>query len=521
MRDGPVCVLCLLVGLLCCGLWGGCDRGPSAGAPSGGAAAGPVVGGRLTVGTLGDAARLDPHTVTDAASMRVIEPLYSSLLRYDPEDGSFDPDLAERVVVSDDQLVYTVTLVEGATFHSGRPVTSRAVKFSIQRIIEKAVRSGHFAAVASIQTPDRRTVILRLREPVAALASYLAHPMNAIVDPVVVAEHDGVLDQADAGCGPFQLVSWQRDRQVVLRRHEGYHVRGRPFLDEVVFRPVPDPTARTTALRTGELDLVLEVAPKDVPILQGAAGVVLASVPGTFWEYVGLNCVKRPFDDVRVRRAVAMAIDRAQINRLVKFGEATALYGGPIPPNHWAWAGLEMYREPGLAEAGRLLEAAGFGEGVEVELIVDASVSYQVRAAEVIKQQLKAVGIDITLRGLESTVFFDRLGRGDFQMTVVGWMGFVDPDQWTWNLFHSEGRYNQQGYANPVVDRLLDEGRRTLDRSRRRAIYTEAQRLIAGEAPMVFLYVNDQVSAWREHVHGYRVHPTGVTLALRDAWVDR
>jgi peptide/nickel transport system substrate-binding protein len=266
--------------------------------------------------------------------------------------------------------------------------------------------------------------------------------------------------------------------------------------------------------------LIHEVAPKDLQILDQADGVVVESIDGTFWEYIGLNCAQPPFDRVAVRQAVARAVDRAVINQLVKFGQATVLDGGPIPPNHWAYADLHLFPEQNLAQASKLLAEADVATPIEVELIVDSSVTYQARAAEVVKQQLAEVGFQITVRGLESSVFFDRLGKGEFQMTLVGWMGFVDPDQWTWNLFHSAGKYNQQQYANNAVDQLLDRGRAVLDRDQRIDIYREAQRIIALDAPMVFLYVNPQTSAWRQSLHGYGPHPTATTIGLRDAWLD-
>ncbi len=479
----------------------------------------PRAGGELVVATLSDAGRLDPHAVTDAASMRIIENLYSTLLTYGQRYGDFRHDLVQSLETSEDGLVYTLRLVPDATFHSGRPVTADAVRFSLERIVERGVRAEHFEAVESIQTPDERTVIITLSHRSAPFLSYLAHPMNAIVDPQAVDEADGSLDSAAAGSGPFKLVEWKRDQRLVMAKHDGYHVAGRPYLDRLVFRPIPDDTARTTALRTGEAHLLLEVSPKDVMLLSKAPGVVVEAVPGTFWEYLGLNCAKPPFDDQNLRRAVAYGVDRAQLNQLVKFGKATELYGGHIPPNHWAHADFELFKDKNPGDARFLFSASRVEEPLAVELIVDSGVAYQGRAAEVIKQQLKPVGFDVTIRGLESSVFFDRLGRGDFEMTVVGWMGFVDPDQWTWNLFHSRGKYNQQGYANAEVDRLLDEAKRTLDRERRKTLYAEAQRLIAEEAPMVFLYLNDQASAWRDTVHGYHVHPTATTRALMDTWI--
>ena len=152
---------------------------------------------------------------------------------------------------------------------------------------------------------------------------------------------------------------------------------------------------------------------------------------------------------------------------------------------------------------------------------VGSSFKYQVDAAQMVKQQLAEVGIDVQIQALESGLFFDALNQRDFDMTLVGWLGFVDPDEWTYNLFHSDGKYNQQAFSNAELDHLLEQGRRTLDRAQRQRIYADAQRIIATEAPVVSLYVNDQTSAWRREVRGYQVHPTATTLWLRETWLAK
>lgn len=478
-------------------------------------------GGELIVAVQDDATSLDPHAVTDAASMRMIENLYSTLLRYSATYGEVEPDLARRIDISDDGLTVTLTLNTDATFHSGRAVTADDVAYSLRRIAERGVRSHHFAAVEHIETPDRATVVLHLRERVAPLETYLAYPMNAIVDRQVVEAHDGQIDAVDAGSGPFRLLEWRRNQRLVLQKHHDYHVPDRPRLERLTYRPIPDETTRTTALRTGEIHLITDVAPKDVRLLESAPGVEVAATPGTFWEYIGLNTSRPPFDDVRVRQAVAWAIDRSVINQLVKFGQATVLDGGHIPPNHWAHADLHLYPRRDVDKARTLLHEAGYADRLAVTMIVPSAFNYQVQAGEVIKQQLADAGIDVTLQGLESQVFFNALGQGDFTMTVVGWVGFVDPDEWTYNLFHSDGKFNQQQYANPALDELLEAGRATLGREPRHDLYNQAQRIIADQAPMVFLYVNDHTSAWRQNVQGYTVHPTATTLFLRDTWIAR
>jgi peptide/nickel transport system substrate-binding protein len=357
-----------------------------------------------------------------------------------------------------------------------------------------------------------------LAEPFAPLLTYLAHPMNAIVDRSIVEANGGSIDRVDAGSGPFRLVEWRKDQHLAMQRFDGYYLPGLPKLSRVTFLPMPDSTVRTIALRNGEIDLILDVTGRDERVLQPADNVRVASVPGTFWEYVGINTARKPLDDVRVRQAIAWAIDRQAINRVVKLGAATVLDGGLIPPGHWAHAELSLYPTRDLDKARALLAAAGVRPG-ELRLTCKAGSAfpYQVAAAQMVKQQLRDVGIDVQLLAQESGVFFEALGDRDFDLAVVGWVGFVDPDEWTYELFHSKGKWNQQSYANARVDELLETGRRTTDRTARQHVYAEAQRLIADEAPMVFLYANDQASAALPAVGGFVVHPTASTIFLRDA----
>lgn len=520
-RSGlPALFLCIVFMVSACRREASQPPTPSTNRPDGPSA--PRHGGALKVALQSEGKTLDPHKATDAASMRLIENLYSTLVRYAKEYGEVEPDLAERYDTSEDGRVYTFQLRAGARFHaSGREVTAGDVKYSIERIRENEVRAEQFAAVAGIETPASHTVVIRLSEPVAPFLTYLACPMNAVVDREIATKHDGSLDGADAGSGPFRLLEWKRDQHLIMKRHAGYHLDGKPYLDRVIFRPIPDETARTTALRNGEIDLVLDVPAKDVTILEKLSGVAVQTVPGTFWEYVGLNTTRAPFDRKEIRQAVAWAIDRHMINRLVKFGRATVLDGGHIPPGHWAHADLHLYPKRDLTKARALLQKAGVTGPIEVTLKVGSSFPYQVQAAQIVKQQLKEIGINVTLRALESSVFFDDLARKDFQMTLVGWVGFVDPDEWTYNLFHTGAKWNQQGYSNPEVDQRLEHGRRALSRSERMKTYTAIQRIVAEDAPMVFLYANEQTSAYRDDVRGFEVHPTATTLCLRDTWLDR
>ncbi len=503
----------ILAGLTICA----CSR-PAPDRPASGAD-GPVQGGELIVAIQSDGRSLDPHRVTDAASMRLIENLYGTLMRYTDVYGEVEPYLAQSYAVSDDGLDYTFVLREGITFHqTGRAMNAEDVVYSINRIIEQEVRAEQFAPIESMRAADSHTVVIRLKRPVAPFLTYLAYPMNAIVDREVVESNSGSLDSADAGSGPFRLMQWRKDRHLILERYEGYHETGRPLLDRIVFRPVSDETARMTALRTREIHLSLDVPEKDRSILERAGHIRVASVPGTFWEYLGLNTRRPPLDDPRVRQAVAWAVDRDMVNTMVKFGRARVLRGGFLPPNHWAYTDWETYPERDMERARALLAEAGYA-GETLVLRVGSAFPYQVAAAQVVKQNLESAGFEIEILAEESGVFFEALNRGDFDMTLVGWLGFVDPDEWLYNIFHSDGRWNQQSYRNADVDRWLEQGRVESDPDTRKDIYRRAQQRIIEDAPVVLLYLNEQTSAWLDNVQGYRVHPTATTRSLSETWL--
>ncbi|WP_025784237.1 ABC transporter substrate-binding protein [Sporosarcina sp. D27] len=481
----------------------------------------PVNGGELSIVDLNDAQGLDPHNETNAQSMHYIENMYNTLFKYtEGTYGEIEGDLVEDYKISEDGKVYTLTLHDGVKFHNGDKLTSEDVKYSIERIREMLVRAPQFEAVESIETPDELTVTVKLDKPVAPFLTFLAYPMNAIVNKAIVEENGGSLDTADAGSGPFQLVHWKKDQEMVLQKFEDYFKPGLPYLDKVTWKAIPDETSRTTAIRNNEIDIILQLSPKDTQLLSKADGITVEPVTGTYWEYIGLNVTAGPLKEKGVRQAIAMGIDREAMNATVKFGQATALTGGPIPPGHWAYGELDTYPKQDLKKAKALLKEAGYEDGFDITLKVGQNKA-QVDAAQVVKQQLLPLGINVEILQQEDSIFFDALGKKDFEMSIVGWVGFVDPDEFLYNIFHTDEVWNQQAYSNTEVDQLLEKGRVTGDQNERLEIYKEAQSIIVDDAPMVFLYANQQASAVRDGVNGFDVNPTVTTKSLENTWIDR
>ncbi len=475
----------------------------------------------LIVAKQSDPSGLDPHMAADEAAIRAIENMYNSLLTYTTVYGEVAPSLAKSYEVSEDSLTYTLHLVEGVKFHSGREMTAEDVVYSLNRIKNEGVRASHFEYMENIVSEGDYTVVITLSQPFAPFATYLAHPNNVIVDKDVVEANGGSLSNADAGTGPFMLNKWEVGTALTLDKFTEYWEAGKPSINQVVFRTIEDSTARSAALRNGEIDMIVDVTEQEVAVLKDAEGVVVESVPGTFWEYLGMNCENEYLSDVAVRQALANAIDRDAINAAVKMGNATPLTVANIPETHDAYADLDVYPARDVEKAKTILADAGYAEGqIELEIIAGSDWQYQVDAAQMIKQQAAEAGITITISALETGLFFENLNSGNFDMAVVGWSGFVDADEYMYNLFHSQGAFNQQKYANLELDVLLEKGRTTLDEAERMSVYADIQKIVAEDAPMVFLYMNNYTVAMRDNISNYVVHPTATTTWLKDLTIN-
>lgn len=471
----------------------------------------------LTVAQQSAVTSLDPHVISDAASEIVVENMYNSLLSYTSTYGEIVPSLCKSYDISEDGTVYTLHLVSGVTFHNGDPMTAQDVVYSLNRIVEKETRASQFSLMTDCTALDDQTVKITLSEPFAPFLSYLANPMNAIVDKNVVEANNGSLANVDAGTGPFMLDSWDNGSSVKLDKFSNYWEAGLPKAENVTFRTISDETACSTAIRNGEVDIVLDATSTETAVLKNAAGVNVTSIPGTFWEYLGMNCKSGPLANVKVRQAIAYAIDRQAINTAVKQGTATVLTNACIPSSHEAGLTTDTYAAQDLDKAKSLLSEAGYGNG-DISLTIQAGSDwqYQVDAATMIKQQLAQIGINCEVQALDSGVFFDNLNSGNFDMCVCGWSGFVDADEYLYDIFTTSGAYNQQNYSNPEFDTLVEKARVTTDEDTRNDLYRQAQQILADDAPMAFLYMNNYTVAVRDGVTGFEPMATGDTLYLKN-----
>ena len=305
---------------------------------------------------------------------------------------------------------------------------------------------------------------------------------------------------------------------ITIKRNETYWEEGLPYLDEIIFKPIPDETVKQTNLETQNVDWADGVPAKDAAELMASPDLVVQQVAGTSYTYLGVNTRRKPLDDKRVRQAISYALDREEIALIANYDLAIPSQS-PIPEGNFWRSEYEPYAQD-LEKAKALLAEAGVADGFTTEFMPAKDYQETVRAAEAAQAQLADVGIEATLRPLEWSVWLDEEGQGNYDMYVCGWIGLVDPDDWFYAQHYTGQIFNFTGYSNPELDALLDQGRTELDPEARKAIYEQVQQILIDDLPYIFLFTTAPVNAWQPYVKGYEVRPDSV-IVFKDVWLDK
>jgi len=485
----------------------------------------PKRGGTLVVGMSQDLPGLDPHPSTSTITYQVLSLVYQGLVDFD-RDLKIRPVLAESWKVSPNGKEWTFALRKGVKFHNGRPLTAGDVKFSLDRILDPKTAArgkGALGIIESVQVVDPQTVRVHLTRASGAFLSRIAGTYQAILPPEAV---QGPAFKA-IGTGPFQLTEWKTNERVELKRFDQYWEAGLPYLDAVTLKPVPDGTVRLTALKTGDAGFVQLIPLESLAELQAAPSkdYVISTVKGGGgFSAIILNSRKPPFNDVRVRRAVALAVDKKEVGLGVWRGFAQPIHEWMPPGTPWFFAVPD--RKVDVEQAKKLLTEAGFARGTKLTHTV-GQVANLVPAAQVFQAQLTRIGIDLQLEVLDWPAYIKRQRAMDFTSTNTNFFPKVDPDDAYYRYFHSKGGANELsgGYANPAADKLLEEGEATVDAGKRAEAYRRLVQLIDDEVPVVTTGLGDAAIGWRTAVKGFEPHIIGLLAypggGLPNVWLDR
>ncbi len=518
-----------------------------------GAQAAQATGKDLIIGFSGDASRLNPVLASDSQSYIAEWPIFDSLLELD-QNLNVKPLLAESWEVSKDGLTYTFKLRKGVRWHDGKPFTARDVAFTFYAVLDPKAASPHRAyfdalvgfpelsnaehpkrpeelAQKPIEVLDDYTVRFRLRYPYGAFLSVLVNPRAGIVPEHLLKGVDianAEFNRKPVGTGPFKFVEWRRGDRIVLQANEEYF-GGRPALDHVIFRTIPDAVVLVQELKAGGVDFIERPPLAEVARLKQTTGLQVLVTGNTSYTYFGFRQDIPPFNDVRVRRAFSHAIDVGAIVREVLQGYGTVATG-QFPPGSWAFdPGVKPYAyDPNRAKA--LLAEAGWKAGPDGVLVKDGKrLSFTIRhdqanqevkdSAVIIQEFLKMVGVEARLEPLDWPTFVKKMFASDFEAIVVGWTNHHDPDPFAYTIWHSsqwKGR-NYAHYKNPKVDEALEAARRTANVAERKRHYAEFSKLLMEDAPYVFLYFPQQVYITRDGYQGLIPIPTfgGIYQSLK------
>ncbi len=534
-------------------------------------------GGQIIIGSIADASLLNPIVENDSASYDINYWVFDSLIRLD-ETLTPQPVLAESWEISDDATEIVFHLKEGVLFHDGVEFTAADVEFTIFSILDyktittkrpyfdsllgakeyldriseldslyedEEISSDEHAdmaesafeelkAAGGIEVVDDYTIVFNLATP---FAPFLTVALDLGIAPKHLLEGEDInateFNSNPIGTGPFQFVEWRRADRIVLEAFDDYH-EGRPYLDRVIYRVIPDQTVLVTELRSGGVDYMPQPPPEMIPRLEDDPNLNVMQIDTVAYTYMGFQLTNPLFQDVKVRQAISYAIDMEAIVEFILLGygqEAT----GPFPEAMWAYnpdvrrfsfnpdRAIEL-----MAEAGWTLNDDGKMEkdGEEFAFTLETNQGNELREQMVviIQEQLSEIGIDVTVSLSEWPTFVDRLLAANYEAVVVGWTGTADPDGYGYTVWHSSqfpGRNTSQ-YANDRVDYLFEQARVEMDIDKRTEYYHEIQEILAEEQPYVFGYFADQIHVAHARYQGWVPTPQreGIMLTLKNVWIE-
>lgn len=463
---------------------------------------------------------LDPRVGLDGQSENIDSLIFDDLLARG-ENLNVAPGLADRWDTPD-PLTYIFHLHPGVQFHDGRPLTSRDVKWTFDSLIQGRVRSTKASAyrfVDHIDVVDDWTVTFHLKQPDATLLWNLS---DGAIGVVPFGSGDE-MTRRPIGSGPFKFVSAETDREVILERNDLYWGK-RAKLARVRFAVVPDSTTQALELRKGSGDASINsLTPDTVLTLSRDPNLTVEHIAGTRLAYLGFNVRDPILKDVRVRRAIAYAIDRGPMIEYLWRGQARPARS-LLPTQSWAYNGSVPGYDHDLVKANQLLDAAGYPpvSGVRFHIIMKTSTDENTRLmVAVMQQQLREAGIALDIRSFEFATFFADVQHGAFQMYGLRWIGGnEDPDIFEYAFSSSKfppNGANRGFYSNPKLDAILDQARQATDPNVRRALYAEAQRILGDDVPSINLWYLDNVLVHTNRVRNVKLSPPGNYEFLRTA----
>jgi peptide/nickel transport system substrate-binding protein len=448
----------------------------------------------LSVQTTSEPPGLDlTATPASATAAVVFYNIQEALVKVD-DTGHLVPWLAERWHTTDN-LNYTFFLKKGIRFHNGRELTAEDVKFVLDRARNPETKHPHvrqYEDIATVHVRDPLTVTIALKRTNAMFILNLARQGSVIYPREAVEQQKS----HPVGTGPFMLDRWDRGDRVVLKRNPDYHVKGLPKLERVTFRFIPDSNAALAALQAGDIDVMaFGLGPESVEVVRKNPNLQVILGETTSDVILALNNSKKPYSDVRVRKALTHAVDKAEVVKGAMFGMGRIL-GTNIDPLNPFFVDMAKAVPHDPARAKQLLTEAGYPNGFDAVLRVPPQYPYTVRTGEVLVGQLAKVGVRVKLEQIEWGQWLDRIYKNaDYDMTIIG-----HAEAWDAGNYANPKYYFR--YESAKFQGVFAESERTLDDKKRKELYGQLQKIMVDEAPVVWLYVYPRLVAAKKGVTG-------------------
>ena len=487
-----------------------------------GVAGGATRGGTLTVAIFADPLSFDPHITGNPQGRGACRAIHGSLLTINAK-GLLAPGLVESWERPDDKT-FLLKLRAGLKFHDGTVLDAAAVKYNMDRIRDpktKSIRGGEITALDTVSVIDARTVRLTLKYPFAAFLFPFTDVAGCIGSPTAFEKWGDNYGQHPSGAGPFKLADYQKDSRTMLERNPDYWEAGKPYLDNVILRPIPTDSTRLAELRSGGIQLAEALPLQDIGRLRQSQEVLVSEKVGFRWEYFGFNMREQHAgSNKKFRQAFQWAINRDALHRAAYFGTGAVGYDGILPGSPFHDANYRPFKND-MDRAKRLLDESGVTMPATLIAPLQPDPVKQ-RAGQIFQAVAGKLGVKIEIQQVDSAGYRSSLQGGAMAIDLQGWWGYrPDPDQYLTILLHSTGSYAKfHGYNNPAMDKLIEAQRSAANVEERRKLFRQISDLTNEDAVYVPWHYSSDFKGFSPKVKGF-VHTQDGIIAFQDIHLQK
>lgn len=483
-------------------------------------------GGTLKVNMAGDPTGLDPSTSRGGGDHHWLYSIFDNLVNND-ETFQVAKGIAESWEIVDELTVAFKIPNRSFGYHDGTPFDLSDIQYTIERHLDpdtKSFAAGSLGSVDRVELPDESTAVIKLKSVTASIFTILGDRAGMIMSPTPTKAAGEGFTNKPVGSGPYKLDSWEADASVKLSRFQDYRIADYPHMDGIDLQVVPNSSVRFANLRSGHADLIL-VDPKDVQAAQTDPAIQFVQYPSTAYNRVNMNISQWPLNDVRVRQALTYSVNRQAILDGVFFGVGV-LANGPMTKASWAYNENLLPIEEDLTKAKQLLEAAGYGNGLEFDMLITANET-DTPLASMLQSQWARAGIKVNLVSRSSEQAGVEYREQKFPMFLVGFSGRADPDLTIFDNYHSKGAFNRASFNTDYVleesqvslDEKILKARQIYDQDERKVLYDDIQKQIVENAHEIIMTHRSNLVGMSKRVRGFVPYGDG-KLRLHQLWLD-